>query len=258
MMGFVADFVSDADRAVLHAHGLADFDALWHVSADAVDAPNTGRGGVSSVCRLELDGMAYYLKRQHGHLTRSVHAPWGEPTFAREWRNIKRYQRLGINTLDVVFFGVQGGGDVGRRKTAQARAILLTRALTGFDDLASFLARWQSLPATTRHHIVHACAEFTQRLHAAGIKHGCLYPKHLFLRAAPDGWQVRIIDLEKSRSLWPWRYDRIADVEPLIRRASAWRDADVRAFLTAYLGGHRDVEYWLARLAARRRAKKYR
>jgi len=104
------DFIADADHAVLHAHGLADFDALWHVSAEAVDAPNTGRGGVSSVCRLELEGMAYYLKRQHGHLTRSVHAPWGEPTFAREWRNIKRYQRLGIDTLDVAFFGVQGGG----------------------------------------------------------------------------------------------------------------------------------------------------
>jgi len=147
---------------------------------------------------------------------------------------------------------------VGRRKTAQPRAILLTRALTGFDDLDSFLSRWQSLPAAARHHIIHACAAFARRLHAAGIKHGCLYPKHLFLRDASDGWQVRVIDLEKSRSLWPSRYDRIADIEPLIRRASAWSDADVRAFLTAYLGGHRDVEPWLARLAARRRAKQHR
>jgi len=255
MMDFVADFVSDADRAVLHAHGLADFDALWAWQGDTVDTPNTGRGGVSSVCRLQLGDACYYLKRQHGHLTRSLRAPFGEPTFAREWRNVQRYQRLGIDTLDVAFFGVKAGD---KKAGKQTRAILLTRALTGFDDLDSFLARWQRLPETTRRHIVHACATFAQRLHAAGVKHGCLYPKHLFLREASDGWQVRVIDLEKSRRLLPGRRDRIADIEPLIRRASVWNDADVRAFLTAYLGEKRDVEPWLARLAARRRAKQHR
>jgi len=252
----------------LCAHGLADFEALWRVPADAVDVPNTGRGGVSWVCRLELDGMSYYLKRQCGHLTRSVRAPWGEPTFAREWRNIQRYRRLGIDTLEVAFFGVQGGGYVARRNTTQPRAILLTRALTGFDDLASFLACWQSLPDATRQHIVRACAAFARRLHAAGLKHGCFYPKHIFLRETSDGWQVRVIDLEKTRALWPWRRDRIADIEPLIRRASAWNDADVQVFLTTYLGGNHlggnhlggnsDLDYWRARLAARRRARQQR
>jgi len=147
---------------------------------------------------------------------------------------------------------------VGRCKIAQTRAILLTRALRGFDDLDSFLVRWHSLSETTRGHIVHACAILAQRLHAAGLKHGCLYPKHIFLRETSEGWQTRVIDLEKSRRLLPWQYDRIADIEPLIRRASAWNDADVRAFLTTYLGGPRDIEYWLTQFAARRRSKKRR
>jgi len=54
--------------------------------------PNTGRGGWSSVFRLELGDTAYYLKRQSNYLTHSLRHPFGEPTFACEFRNIQRYR----------------------------------------------------------------------------------------------------------------------------------------------------------------------
>jgi len=248
-MTMKADFFAAADQLVLTRHGLADFDALWHWQGEPVDTPNTGRGGVSAVYRLQLDEHAYYLKRQRGHCTRSLRAPLGEPTFAREWRNIQRYQRLGLPTLDVAFFGVRGRGQT-------ARAILLTRALVGFDDLDSFLTNWHGWPEPMRIDIVHACGELARRVHAAGLKHGCFYPKHIFLRETVDGWQTRVIDLEKSRRLLPGQRDRIADLEPLVRRATAW-GGGVREFLAAYLGSDKavDVGPWLARLTRRQRAK---
>ncbi|HBC23227.1 MAG TPA: lipopolysaccharide kinase, partial [Pseudomonas sp.] len=90
------DFIAQADRPTLERHGLASFDALWSVQLTAVDEPNVERGGWSSVFRLELDDSAFYLKRQSNHLTRTLAHPFGEPTFAREFRNIRRYAQLGV------------------------------------------------------------------------------------------------------------------------------------------------------------------
>jgi len=101
----MTDYMASADRALLQRHGLDDFEALWALELDAVDEPNTGRGGWSSVYRLELEGKGYYLKRQSDYLTRSLHKPFGEPTFAREFRNIVRYQKLHIPALEAVFYG---------------------------------------------------------------------------------------------------------------------------------------------------------
>ena len=47
-------FIAAEDRAVLERHGLASYDALWALQLEAVDEPNTERGGWSSVYRLDL------------------------------------------------------------------------------------------------------------------------------------------------------------------------------------------------------------
>lgn len=95
----MTDFLAAEDRALLERHGLGTFDALWAKQLEAVDEPNTARGGWSSVFRLDLEGQGYYLKRQSNYLTRTLHAPFGEPSFAREFRNISRYRKLGIPAL---------------------------------------------------------------------------------------------------------------------------------------------------------------
>ncbi len=245
------DFIAASEREHLAAHGLDSFDALWALRLEAVDEPNTERGGWSSVYRLELGERAYYLKRQSNHLTRSLLHPFGEPTFAREFRNIRRYAALGIPALEAAFFGQ-------RRVAGEQRAILLTRALDGWEDLYSLYQRWSELPTGQRAAFVAGAGRLARRLHAAGQMHGCFYPKHIFLRGDAVGCEARLIDLEKTRPLLLGHRDRIKDLEPLIRRADPWGEAEVAAFVAAYLDQPAEsaaVADWVARLQRRRRDK---
>ncbi len=242
------DFIAQADRPTLERHGLASFDALWSVQLSAVDEPNVERGGWSSVFRLELDDSAFYLKRQSNHLTRTLAHPFGEPTFAREFRNIRRYAQLGVPALQASFFGQ-------RKVDGERRAILLTRALDGWTDLDSWLKRWPELNESGRQAIIGAVGVLARTLHQAGQMHGCFYPKHIFLREQDGHWQACLIDLEKTRPLLlGWR-DRIKDLEPLVRRASCIGEQGVRHLLSVYLDDPRLVEPWLLQLQRRREAK---
>ena len=244
----MSDFIAAEDREILAAHQLDSFEALWALELEAVDEPNTERGGYSTVSRLQLGEHAYYLKRQSNHLTRSLRHPFGEPTFARELRNIEHYRQLGIPALQAAFFAQ-------RRLDGKQCAILLTRALDGWRDLDSWLPGWEQHPGAQRQAIVQACGQLARRLHAAGQVHGCFYPKHIFLRETADGFDAQLIDLEKTRPLWFGQRDRIKDLEPLLRRAGAWSEAEVRQLLSAYLGCEADVSRWCQRLDARKRNK---
>jgi hypothetical protein len=206
------------------------------------------------VFRLDLEGHGYYLKRQSNYMTRTLHAPFGEPSFSREFRNISRYQKLGIPALQAVFFGQ-------RKVESEVRAILLTRALDGWDDLESLLQRWSDLGAVQQSAILKACGKLARHLHAARQVHGCFYPKHIFLRAAGDGYQAQLIDLEKTRPLLFGLRDRVRDLEPLLRRAPEWSTAQLRELLAVYLDQPLDsslIDNWLVRLTARRSHKETR
>ncbi|MGC5699902.1 lipopolysaccharide kinase [Pseudomonas sp. NFXW11] len=244
----MTDFLAAEERALLERNGLGTFDQLWATQLQAVDEPNTGRGGSSSVFRLDVEGQGFYLKRQTNYLTRTLHRPFGEPSFAREFRNIRRYQQLGIPALQAVFFGM-------RKVAGESRAILLTRALDGWDDLDALLSRWDQLGAAERQAVLVACGQLARQLHGVRQVHGCFYPKHIFLRPDGEGYQAQLIDLEKTRPLLFGQRDRVKDLEPLLRRASVWNNEEVRSLLAAYLDQPRDaalVDAWLARLSARR------
>jgi hypothetical protein len=247
----MSDFIAAQDRALLESHGLASFDALWALKLEAVDEPNTERGGWSTVYRLELGERAFYLKRQSNHLTRSLLHPFGEPTFAREFRNIRRYAELSIPALQAAFFAE-------RSVPGERRAVLLTRALDGWQDLEHWLMCWGELDSARRTAILRACGELARRLHQAGQMHGCFYPKHIFLREQAEAFDAQLIDLEKTRPLLLGRRDRIKDLEPLLRRARIWSESEVRELLEAYLGGQADVEVWWRLLGARQRNKEAR
>jgi tRNA A-37 threonylcarbamoyl transferase component Bud32 len=250
----MSDFMASAEKALLERHGLAAFDDLWQLQLEAVDEPNTGRGGWSSVFRLELEGKGFYLKRQSGYLTRSLHHPFGEPTFSREFRNIRRYQRRGIPALQAVYYGQ-------RKVAGEVRAILMTRALDGWSDLHDLLDQWPQLTPVQHQAIVMACGDLARTLHRAGQVHGCFYPKHIFLRRRGDACLAQLIDLEKTRPvLFGWR-DRVRDLEPLFRRAYVWGEAEVRQFLAVYLQQPQDsslLDSWLVRLHKRSQQKEVR
>lgn len=247
----MSDFIAEQDRALLERHGLASFDALWALKLEAVDEPNTERGGWSSVYRLELGERAFYLKRQSNHLTRSLLHPFGEPTFAREFRNIRRYAELNIPSLQAAFFAE-------RRLPGERRAVLLTRALDGWQDLEHWLTQWSVLDGAAHVSILRACGGLARCLHHAGQMHGCFYPKHIFLREQGGAFEAQLIDLEKTRPLLLGRRDRIKDLEPLLRRARIWSEAEVRELLVAYLGYGGDVDAWWRQLGVRQRNKEAR
>jgi hypothetical protein len=248
----MTDFLAAEDRALLERHGLGNFDALWARQLEAVDEPNTVRGGWSSVFRLDLEGHGFYLKRQSNYQMRTLHAPFGEPSFAREFRNISRYEQLGIPALKAAFFGQ-------RKVDGEVRALLLTRALDGLDDLDSLLQRWSDLSPAQHSAILKACGQLARRLHGARQVHGCFYPKHIFLQATGDGYMAQLIDLEKTRPLLFGHRDRVKDLEPLTRRASQWTDSQLRELLASYLDQPQDsslIDSWLTRLTARRSYKR--
>ncbi|WP_407292909.1 lipopolysaccharide kinase InaA family protein [Stutzerimonas zhaodongensis] len=247
----MSDFIAEADRSLLVSRGLANFDALWALQLQSVDEPNVERGGWSSVFRLDLGEASFYLKRQSNHQTRSLARPFGEPTFAREFRNIRRYHKLGIPTLEATFFGR-------RRVGSEQRAVLMTRALDDWDDLESYLAQWHELDGLQRAAILRATGELANQLHRAGQMHGCFYPKHIFLKQQPKGWRACLIDLEKTRPLLLGRRDRVKDLEPLLRRASCWSQGDIDKLLAAYVRDDSEFNNWALRLNSRRREKEMR
>lgn len=71
----MTDFLASEERALLERNGLGTFDQLWARQLDAVDEPNTGRGGHSSVYRLDVEGRGFYLKRQTNYLTHTLRHP---------------------------------------------------------------------------------------------------------------------------------------------------------------------------------------
>ncbi|WP_417779039.1 lipopolysaccharide kinase InaA family protein [Stutzerimonas xanthomarina] len=245
------DYYSLRDQAILQAQGLDSFEALWALQLESVDAPNTVRGGWSSVFRLELGGTAYYLKRQSNYLTHTLRRPFGEPTFSREFRNIQRYQRLGIPTLQAAYFGE-------RRVAGERRAILLTHALDDWRDLHGWLNEWRELNTTTRRALLQACAELARNLHQSGQRHGCFYPKHIFIRPSGERFEACLIDLEKTRSLLFRRQDRTIDLEALTRRAAVWSESEVRQLIETYLArgaSESAIDAWLEKIAGRRQRK---
>jgi hypothetical protein len=251
----VKDFIADDDRPLLQKQGLDNFEALWALRLAAVDDPNVDRGGWSQVSRLELEGRAYYLKRQRNHLTRSFRHPLGEPTLAREFRNIRRYRERGIPALTAAFFAQ-------RRMQAEESdglcAILLTRALDGWRDLDAWFSKWRDFPAERRQQLLTACGNLARTLHEAGQMHGCFYPRHVFARETAEGFEACLIDLEKTRPLWLGRRDRIKDLEQFVRHASGLDADDVTLLLAAYLNCKPDapeIGVWRQWLQARQQHK---
>ncbi|MDR3213119.1 MAG: lipopolysaccharide kinase InaA family protein [Azoarcus sp.] len=246
------DFFSPADRTLLEPHGLASFDALWNLNLARVDDPNIDRGGVSEVFRLDLDGQGYYLKRQCKHLTRSFAHPCGEPTFAREFRNVRHLHAHGVPTMDIAFFAQR------RLPGKGSCAILLTRELSGWQSMAHWLGEWDTLSGAVRERMLTACGEVIRRLHAAKLIHCCLYPEHVFVHAAGEGCEAALIDLEKARHVWLGRNDYCRDVEQFLRRSPVLSSDDAGIVLAAYLGGAPEgatVADWRRRLAKRREHK---
>lgn len=222
-------FISPQYRPLLEGNELDSFDALWNLSLDSVDAPNVNRGGWSEVFRLEIEGQGYFLKRQSNHLTRNILPLLREPTFVREFRNLQRLQSHGVPTLEVVFFAHNPlPGD--------NRAILMTRELDGWFPFDYWLNNWSARPETLRSQLLAACGKLARQTYAAGLVHGCFYPKHVFLhpRQTDGGFDAALIDLEKAHPAWMHWHGISKDIGQFIRHSPGLSESDLNTLLAAW------------------------
>jgi tRNA A-37 threonylcarbamoyl transferase component Bud32 len=183
-----------------------------------------------------------------------LRAPFGEPTFTREFRNFRRCQARNVAVARVAFYAERNlPGD-------ERCAILLTRALDGWRSMDSVLE--DARPGGgDRHRMLAACGVLARRLHHAGFIHGCFYPRHIFVRKAASRYEACLIDLEKLRPLWFGTRDRVKDLEQFLRHCSPLATPEIHSWLSHYLDCaplDKKIAVWIDRLRVRRRIKEAR
>ncbi len=229
-------FCAGGWETIFAENGLGGFEDFWNAQVPLFEEPNTGRGGWSAVARWELrqaDGSpaTVFLKRQSGHNTRTLRHPIrGEPTFQREFDNLRRFQSLGIPTPQPLWFAAElGKGN---------RAILVTAELTDHRplDVTAAEVATERKPAS-RNALVKEVAELLRAIHRAGLRHNCFYPKHVFLRRVGGRaeFEASVLDLEKARRNWAGAAGFRRDLRTLLRRLPQWNRPAVLRFLMVYL-----------------------
>ena len=194
-----------------------------------VEAPNERRGGYSGVQRVRLDdGRWVYRKQQQGHIFRSASYPLGYPTIAREAAALLECEQLGVRVPKKLF-------SHWHKLAGQWQALLVTEELRGFRSLDQHWAQpsvkqWDS---ATYLKVLDALGQMLGRFNKHRLQHGCLYPKHLFIKVEGGAVKVALIDLEKTRKrLLPSQAAR-HDLQQLWRRCG-WRGEQWQAFLRGY------------------------
>lgn len=255
-------YISPLWQPILAFNGLDNFDALWNLQAEWFETPNQRRGGWSGVCRVELlhprgGTVVLYLKRQQNHR----HYCWRHPikgsaTFQREARNIVNFKKLGIPSLNLIYFGEQ-------EIKGDNQAILITEALTDYAALDHWLNHWQGSPLTTmmKEKITFQLAKVIRAMHDAGYRHGSLYPKHIYLKVNDEQEpEVRLIDLEKARYS-PFKKERVLKDLGTLKKHAVCTDRDRVRFLKHYFHDApqaKQVIKKVAQVIVTRRARKQR
>lgn len=204
------------------------FSRFWALRGDWVEAPNRRRGGESGVQRVHLtDGRQLYVKRQVGHLYRSLRHPFGRPTALREREALLAAERLGVRVPRLVYGGV-------RQCPRQGwQGLMVTEALEGFIEFD----RWYAAQAGegARHLVLQQLAITLCRLHQGGWQHGCLYAKHVFVRPVGEGGlpEVALLDLEKARRRLSKKRAILRDLWQF-RRHSSLNEADWKLLIYGY------------------------
>jgi hypothetical protein len=197
------------------------FDYFWNQRGEWVEEPNARRGGESGVQRVVSgNGQLLYVKRQSGHIHRSLLHPFGRPTVLRERDALIGLKLLNVCVPEIVFCGAQ------RDPVHKWRALLITKALDGFEEIE----HWYAGGGRERHgeavhdRVLKELAENLARMHKGRWQHSCLYAKHVFVRVTDEGEaakvEVALIDLEKCRQRLTARQAAIHDMKQLRRHSS--------------------------------------
>jgi tRNA A-37 threonylcarbamoyl transferase component Bud32 len=185
---------------------------------------------------MELDtpagpARAVYLKRQENHSRFSLRHPIkGEATFAREFGMILHLRKHGVPTLNPLFFGEHF------TKGAHG-AVLMTEALEGYRALEEMLDDGEiaAMSFVEKRQLLSALAIAVRKMHDANVQHRSLYPKHLMVKRG-EGFEVAMIDLEKSRRSYVPYLRMLRDLTTLSRHTNEWSLSGRMYFYCQYLG----------------------
>lgn len=208
------------------------FSYWWNTSGPWVEEPNVRRSGTSGVQRVLHDGATVYVKRQTGHLFRSLRYPLGRPTTLREGRALTKLLHLGVNAPQPVYYGAQ-------KIKGVWHGILVTKDLNGFQDLESWYNEGAKNQYTPKQldNVLEILASLMARMHLGRWQHGCMRSKHIFIKvrnsSSDPEFELALLDLEKSHgrisSLQAARHDILQ-----LRRHSYWSEPEWQHFLRHY------------------------
>jgi len=236
-------------QAIFQSAGYTDFDSWWNAEGSLVEEGNF-RGkdqniSWSHVSRIQLsDGRTVYLKRQQNHYPNNLLLKYIRrlTTFEIEWKNYQRFQKAGIPSMNIVYFGH-------RKHNGNRQSIIVSeelKGMTALDELIYWFEKNHWPTREQRHAIVKNVAKTIKKLHNAGIIHNALYGRHLYINLVPndDGTitipksiQSCFIDLERAKypgANSPKCVDR--DLKTLHSKTKAWPAKDKFLFLKTYLG----------------------
>lgn len=232
-------YIALEHKRLLEQNQLDSFEQVWNYEATWFEEPNKRRGGWSGVGRLVLQDdsgreQSLFLKRQQNHLRRTFRHPWrGEPTFSCEFKMMRYLAARNVPVPVPVFFGWRDTGE-------GVQAALMTEELLHFTSLEALTEElYVRAPATlsTRRAVLSGVAKCVRKLHAAGIQHRSLYPKHLFLGLVPGHEpEVVVIDLEKSRRKLLPALRTLYDLATLDRHAKYWSRTERLYLYKCYMG----------------------
>lgn len=250
--------------ALLAGRQLPAFETLWQAPGFWVEPANRRGSGYSGVqrCAAPANGKSLYLKRQYARRGwRSLRHPLrGRPSARNELKFMLRFAQWGLDAPQPLYYAE-------RDLDGQRCALLVTAELRDWHSLDDLYAGWSAFTPALRRRLLRAVAAAVHRMHAHRVRHGALYPKHIFVQhsapnPADDGRipppRVAFIDLENARRV-PWR--RLAclrDLDTLNRRSAVPTLRERLYFLRHYLAAPRlgSVGRSLARRLAVRAARK--
>jgi hypothetical protein len=249
------EFVDPFWQELLEKNKAVNFEQLWERNDPWFEKPNSGRSknGWSGVCRIELDGRFFFLKKQENFLTYSLKAPLGQSLVVKEKNNLVSFNNLNVPCMKLVYFGV-------RKFEGRVQGMIMTEALNGYISLDEAIVGYGRLPLEKRRKVIHSLAKLVKFTHEKGVMHNSLYPKHLFIEenfARGDEPKQeplsRFIDLETAKKAKNGSKKQLRDLDTLNRRTLFGSKTDRLAFVLTYLGQrscNEKVRIFLKRLSA--------
>ena len=227
--------------------GYTDFDSWWNAEKNLVEKGNfrgpDAHSSWSHVSRIELpDGRTVYLKRQQNHFPNNTLLKIRRVmTFELEWKNYQLLQEAGVPTLKIIHFD--------SRKQGQDRQCIIVseelKDMSPIYDLSKWFEKNEWPPRKQRLAMLGAIVKVIKTMHAGGLIHNALYPRHIYLNipfvdgspVMPETFNACLIDLERTKKPGNNPQKFIAnDLEKMYRRISQWPARDGIWFLKQYLG----------------------